>query len=164
MHCPHNLFPQVGHNELERQALADAELSCQDPAICERTRGRPAMTYPKRFVRTPRIPGRIANSPPSCGFACRWSALIVKRAEVTNSVSRFSPPKAQLVGQLQGSSTDPVQRAVGRDADEAAAAGDAAVPDVAVGVHAGPVGQRRAQSRRTTAAGRRGADAARSRR
>ncbi|TPN37075.1 response regulator transcription factor [Mesorhizobium sp. B2-3-3] len=54
---------------------------------------------------TPRTPSLSSNRPPSKELAARCSALIVKRAEVTNSVSRLEPPKAQLVGQLQGSST-----------------------------------------------------------
>src|SRR5437879_12269493 len=61
--------------------------------------------YPKQLPGTPHTPGLSANRPPSKGLAARCSALIVKRAEMTNRVSKLGPPKAQLVGQLQGSST-----------------------------------------------------------
>ena len=146
MHCLHNLFLKMRTVSWKGKPWSDTELSCQDPAICERTRGRPAMTYPKRFVRTPRIPGRTENKPPSCGFACRWSALMVKRAEVTNSVSRFSPPKAQLVGQLQGSSTSRSSVPSGAIRTTQLPPATRQFQMIAVSVHAGPVRRPRAKS------------------
>jgi hypothetical protein len=59
---------------------------------------------PNLFGDRPLPAESIAKTPPSKGALSRCSALMVNRADVTNSVAWSIPPKVQLVGQEHGRS------------------------------------------------------------